>query len=599
MWWLLACQLDQGFVGADLPAIPAGSPYVPEVAVEDTGAPTTDDTDVIDEPACPDPPVCQLVPISTDVEVDPRGVEDPWNVVSGWEYWGPNLETHSSYTPPVVAQLDDDNGDGHIDDDDHPDVLVVTFAYGAGTSYLSLLDGATGEERWARKAFGPYSPLAVADIDGDGVPDIVGFDGLHVVALEADGNTKWRSPDEASPRSELVTVSVADLDGDGVAEVIADDLVLDGPTGLTEARLAVDPAVQENRIGVVGDVDLDGEQEIIQAGRLFSSDGTLRWDSGETVHAILAPALVQADCDPEAEILFASRDWSLRDHDGTLIRRVPLPTDRYLGAPCIGDLDGDGQSDVAIPVNSQLLAWHLDGRPMWAASIDDRSSAAGCTAYDLDNDGALEVIFADETTLHIFDGRTGAALFEDPTLHSATAMEAPVVADLDGDGSADILVIQSISKERDPAVRTWHHAGRQWPVTLPDWPTWDMAIDNLPDVNGTVSASPRPSWLGWNVLRAGPNDIPGGTPDLAASVTDVCIADVTAGPVRVGVRVENHGTAKAFDVPVSLYADDAGVTRLVAKTTLPAIDRGYAMDSIWFDLTPADVGSDGFVVVPE
>ena len=64
---------------------------------------------------------------------------------------------------------------------------------------------------------GWYSSPAVADLDGDGQPEVI-WGGYDVVALNGtDGSLKWRasSPDRVWPG-----VAVADLTGDGTPEVI-------------------------------------------------------------------------------------------------------------------------------------------------------------------------------------------------------------------------------------------------------------------------------------------------------------------------------------------------------------------------------------------
>src|SRR5688500_4374743 len=65
---------------------------------------------------------------------------------------------------------------------------------------------------------GWYSSPAVADLDLDGLPDVV-WGAYDVVALNgADGSPKWRAP---SGNRVWPGVAVADLTGDGTLEVIA------------------------------------------------------------------------------------------------------------------------------------------------------------------------------------------------------------------------------------------------------------------------------------------------------------------------------------------------------------------------------------------
>ena len=79
---------------------------------------------------------------------------------------------------PLVLQLTDDDSNGRIDVYDVPDVVIlhnagVGIAEGAG---FSVVDGATGVEHF-RVDSPPLmlATLAAADLDGDGVVEIVGI----------------------------------------------------------------------------------------------------------------------------------------------------------------------------------------------------------------------------------------------------------------------------------------------------------------------------------------------------------------------------------------------------------------------------------------
>jgi hypothetical protein len=57
----------------------------------------------------------------------------------------------------------------------------------------------------------------------------------------------------------------------------------------------------------------------------------------------------------------------------------------------------------------------------------------GDTAFDFLGDGVAEAIYADETQIYVFDGKTGQINLTSPR-QSGTLIEYPVVADVDNDG---------------------------------------------------------------------------------------------------------------------------------------------------------------------
>ena len=126
-------------------------------------------------------------------------------------------------------------------------------------------------------------------------------------------------------------------------------------------------------------------------------------------------ALVQLDADDEAEVITLGANLVLSDDDGTTLIRSPTFARNWSGGPCVGDFDGDGQPELAYGAYDGFYVWDVDVRNVWYAPIDVANYAgqAACAGYDLDADGALEVLYADEHAFRIHDGRTGAVNFQD------------------------------------------------------------------------------------------------------------------------------------------------------------------------------------------
>ena len=94
------------------------------------------------------------------------------------------------------------------------------------------------------------------------------------------------------------------------------------------------------------------------------------------------------------------------------------------------------------------------------------SSVTGSTVFDFEGDGIAEVVYADECFLWVYDGPTGHVRYAGLTT-SFTGTEASVVADVDGDGHAEIVLV---SNGADPT---------RWRCNLPEWtaPNTDPAVE--------------------------------------------------------------------------------------------------------------------------
>ena len=522
-------------------------------------------------------------------------VADPWKVRIKWQVTSPaGYPTYTnSYHSPMIGNLNDDNGDGVINEDDTPEVVVNAPTGSAGI--ILVLDGATGAEEWVWTGAGIGSGIVIADVDADGAPDVVTSDASGLaVALDGRGSLKWRATRMPS-YAYYNLITVADIEEDGVPEVIIDDLVLDGPSGATRFSLNANVA-NPYRMVAVADADRDGQQEMFIAGKAYRSDGTLWWDSGESGGYGFWPVVVQADGDDEAEVGFVGQNWSLYEHDGSRIYQRSYGQAQP-GPPCVGDFDGDGTAEVAWPAYQNLVMYELDGSPVWSVPINDTSGLAGCSGYDVNGDGALEILFADQTSFSIFDGSTGANLYSNPNHRSGTLFEYPTVADTDHDGHAEILITSNYWTGSWGVVTAFENDGDGWPAAGSTWAIHDFAITNI-ESDGSIPVSPDPYWLTYNVYRARVAADDPSSADLTVQITDACVMDCTYGPVTVAVQVANQGAVDvSAGASLSLYAVEGSSNRLVAVAMLPEIPQGMELDGITFDLAPEDVGLYGFRAV--
>jgi len=306
---------------------------------------------------------------------------------------------------------------------------------------------------------------------------------------------QWRSVIVADMLSDRCphAIEIADLLADGQPEVVVDQAILSAADGALLATL--ENGVQGSDFSlVVADVDRDEEQEIIVRGRAFNALGLQEWSvsESEVLHSLNTPLAVQADGDDEAEIAFVAADsFRVVEADGSPLIESELPVEDNKGSlACAGDIDGDGEMEVLISDKMKLRAFDLGGREEWTAEVDEAwtYSYIGCTVFDFDLDGAREVLLADEQDFFIFDGRSGAVLFRDTHL-SATAGDVPLVADLDGDGSVEIVVLNWGGYENS-TTRVYSNTNRDWPPGAPLWPSATWSGTSL-FLDGSVPARPR------------------------------------------------------------------------------------------------------------
>ena len=77
---------------------------------------------------------------------------------------------------------------------------------------------------------------------------------------------------------------------------------------------------------------------------------------------------------------------------------------------------------------------------LWSKQTRDASSGGtGSSVFDFNGDGTAEVVYRDECWLRVYNGKDGKTLFA-ANITSNTCLELPVIADVDNDGHADIVV---------------------------------------------------------------------------------------------------------------------------------------------------------------
>lgn len=566
----------------------AGPPLEETAAVADSGGGGDDTQDSkipVEDPEDCEVSVAPEGSVSENAACESTGgpVTDPFNLTIELSY---NAGSYGATVTPVVGNLTDDDGDGDVDELDVPDIAFSTLY----NNTLVAISGADGALIFEVGIVLGTAGVAIADVDADGAPEVIAIDNKRrAIAVDSTGAIEWTSA--ALAISTFAQPTVADLDGDGRPEVIADSAIVNGEDGSLVAELqGVTPT---NRTPVVADLDQDGQQEIILGEHVFDATGALLWTTAAKGMGAFA-AVADVDGDIGGELYVVSKgDALLYDDDGDLLKKASLPgVQPNPGPPCAADFDGDGEVELVVPTGTTLAAFNSKLTNLWEVPMQDTSGSAGCAGYDLDGDGAYEVLIADEVALRILDGATGATLYESFSHSSGTYWEYPVVADVDLDGSAEIVFVSNNALIN---VKVIGHAGDGWPRSGPTWGVHDFAVTNL-NPDGSVPVTPEASWQKYNVFRARPAVDDPSAADLTVSYDDLCVADCNNGPIKISFQVANKG---AIDVeagtPWAFYKVDGEAVTLVKTGTLDAIPAGTALQGFALELVPGDIGVNGFL----
>ena len=514
------------------------------------------------------------------------------------------------YVMPSIGNLSDDNGDGVVDADDIPDIVYTAFDDSSSNhGCLHVVSGDGSAEvmsvckvTWDGVEYGVsrQGGSAIGDLEGDGSPDIVTIaqDG-ETIALERDGTVKWVYAGTLT--SKYSYPSLADLDADGDVEVVVGQIILDS----TGAELGVgtggtatpdsNPSPSWGSISVPVDLDGDGFMEIVAGNTVYARDGTTLASSG-LADGFCAVGDMDQDGEPEiVTTIHSSGEVYAWEADGTVLWQTSTGSGGG-GSPTIADFDGDGLPEVGVAGKSNYSVLDDDGSVLWSAAITDNSSSAtGSSVFDFDADGAAEVVFSDEVALYVFDGATGSVIYQNDDHVHGTAWEYPVIADVDNDGAAEII-LGSTNSHGDGwnGITVIGDASGSW---APSRVVWNQHAYHITNVNsdGTIPQNQQENWLTWNNFRAGGTELGPShwLADLVPQDPEYCLETCSEDTVDVYLRAGNGGLLDTEGFVLRLVAEGGGV---VAETESGVLVAGEGMVSAPLTLTREEWG-DGKVAL--
>jgi hypothetical protein len=307
---------------------------------------------------------------------------------------------------PAAHRDSEDVGIADFDSDGDLDIVVVSEDDAINEYYLNDGSGTFTDagDRWP--VTGTSNAVVVADLTGDGAPDILVGNNGQDAFLVNDGSGQFI--DETAdrlPSSDDVTqdLELGDVDGDGDLDLLVgneDDNKLyinDGSGRFADEsgdRIPLRDTPEETREGDFGDVDSDGDLDILFANVQLFVDGA----------------------DPQNRLLINDGTGVFTDETST---RLPTDSARALDGDLV-DLDADSDldiitSNVTLPDagirNAPYEVFENDGTGTFTAAPWLPASATGrgldSEAADFNGDGRVDLYLSSRGTVdRLLFGRT-------------------------------------------------------------------------------------------------------------------------------------------------------------------------------------------------
>jgi hypothetical protein len=368
---------------------------------------------------------------------------------------------------PELAAVGDFNGDGKLD-----------LAVGCGPGTGNPIDILMGNGNGTFKAFKPYATgsfpiaLAVADVNGDGHPDLVtangGNNANNISVLLNYGNGTFTAPLLFVADQNPVALAVGYFNNNGKPDLAGANADSNDVSVLLGENNGTFVAPRSSIVAgpgpvAMGDFNGDGfaDLAVVTANPtidvlLNNGDGTFR---NGPVLTLPRPAgsVVVGDFNGDGELDIACTSTNSSGggivevfpghNNGTFASALTSTADNLNGNLAVGDFNGDGRLDlVATSSTGDLLISVMlgNGNGTFAAPLDTTDSAGpnSVAVADFNGDGKQDLAVTEETnTVSILLGNGNGTFAASTTYNVERDPNAVTAEDLNGDSHPDLVVV--------------------------------------------------------------------------------------------------------------------------------------------------------------
>lgn len=306
-----------------------------------------------------------------------------------------------------------------------------------------------------------YAAPVVADLDGDGSPEIIVGNLVKWQVEVYNSNGRMRSGWPQLLRSGVkAAAAVSDLNGDGALDVVVGDLR-----------------------GYLHAFNADGTR---LAG--WNSQGVKLGDRPDVEYRLLAqPVVVDLDQNGTREIVVALSDSKLYVYEANGALRAGWPVslgdapDIYGShvidsAPVVADIDGDGQREIVVgSYDHNVYVYRANGQLVWKYETRDVIMSTAAVGDVAPGSPGLEIVIGSGDRFVYLLSSSGQLLWKRAT--GWIVRSSPLLVDIDGDGALEIVIGSD-----DKKVWAWRNTGDR----LTGWPQSTGAAVSSSPVAGDI-----------------------------------------------------------------------------------------------------------------